>query len=341
MRRKQQQLLVTLVVLAAVAALTYALWPKGDAPSDAAPAATPAGNNNNNTPTVRGGGDDAIPDITPAIRPADTSVDSAGAKAAFSEGMKLLKANRFIDARNKLAEAIFSGRLDAASDAQARSVATQLAELTILSAKHYKDDPYSYYSNIKFGDTLGKINQREKLRLDYRFIMRVNGIVNDRAIRAGSRIKLVRGPAHAIISKGNFTMDLYLHRQGLPKVYIKRVRVGLGRNGSTPEGLWRVALGEKMVHPVWNPSTGSKYAGKGPIGYGDPRYAFGKKGLWIGLEGAEDKTRGLTSYGIHSTNAPDSIGRADSEGCIRLKDQDIELVYALLYEKWSTVTIVP
>jgi lipoprotein-anchoring transpeptidase ErfK/SrfK len=44
---------------------------------------------------------------------------------------------------------------------------------------------------------------------------------------------------------------------------------------------------------------------------------------WIGLN--------LKGYGIHGTNAPESIGQAASHGCIRLKNRDVELLYAMLH----------
>jgi lipoprotein-anchoring transpeptidase ErfK/SrfK len=43
---------------------------------------------------------------------------------------------------------------------------------------------------------------------------------------------------------------------------------------------------------------------------------------WIGLN--------LKGYGIHGTNAPSSIGRAASHGCIRLRNRDVEQLYAML-----------
>jgi len=43
---------------------------------------------------------------------------------------------------------------------------------------------------------------------------------------------------------------------------------------------------------------------------------------WIGLN--------LKGYGIHGTNAPGSIGRAASHGCIRLRNRDIERLFTLL-----------
>ncbi len=43
---------------------------------------------------------------------------------------------------------------------------------------------------------------------------------------------------------------------------------------------------------------------------------------WIGLN--------LKGFGIHGTNAPRSIGRAASHGCIRLSNRDVERLYAML-----------
>ena len=43
---------------------------------------------------------------------------------------------------------------------------------------------------------------------------------------------------------------------------------------------------------------------------------------WLGLN--------LKGYGIHGTNAPRSIGRAASHGCIRLRNRDVERLYAML-----------
>jgi len=43
---------------------------------------------------------------------------------------------------------------------------------------------------------------------------------------------------------------------------------------------------------------------------------------WVGLS--------LKGYGIHGTNAPRSIGRAASHGCIRLRNRDVERLFTLL-----------
>src|SRR5215470_4278610 len=43
---------------------------------------------------------------------------------------------------------------------------------------------------------------------------------------------------------------------------------------------------------------------------------------WVGLN--------LKGYGIHGTNAPASIGRAASHGCIRLRNRDMERLFTML-----------
>lgn len=43
---------------------------------------------------------------------------------------------------------------------------------------------------------------------------------------------------------------------------------------------------------------------------------------WVGLS--------LKGYGIHGTNAPGSIGRAASHGCIRLRTPDMERLFTML-----------
>ena len=44
---------------------------------------------------------------------------------------------------------------------------------------------------------------------------------------------------------------------------------------------------------------------------------------WVGLS--------QKGYGIHGTNAPKSIGRAASHGCIRLRNRDMEKLFGMLH----------
>jgi lipoprotein-anchoring transpeptidase ErfK/SrfK len=117
--------------------------------------------------------------------------------------------------------------------------------------------------------------------------------------------------------------------------------VGLGRNGSTPIGAWHVKKGEKMEHPPYNATGSSGLAVGTRVLWGQPGYPFGVKGLWIGLEGLDATTSLITDFGIHSTNDPTSIGKANSLGCVRMADADIDVVFNLLYDVHSKVDVVP
>ena len=57
----------------------------------------------------------------------------------------------------------------------------------------------------------------------------------------------------------------------------------------------------------------------------DPNNPIGER--WIGLDDGNGKP---TSYGIHGTIDPSSIGKAHSRGCIRLRNEDVEEVYDFL-----------
>jgi lipoprotein-anchoring transpeptidase ErfK/SrfK len=117
-------------------------------------------------------------------------------------------------------------------------------------------------------------------------------------------------------------------------VYVRSFDVGLGEYGSTPTGLFRVRPASKAVNPAWaNPRTGEQFDAE------DPANPIGER--WIGLEAVDEAIKDVVGYGIHGTVDPDSIGRERSMGCIRLRDDDIELLYEMLVEETSLVRIVP
>ena len=131
-------------------------------------------------------------------------------------------------------------------------------------------------------------------------------------------------------------MDMYLG--GLPgskgSMYVTSFKVGLGRDDSTPTGLWAIESHAKLRHPTYYPPEGGP-----PIDADDPKNPLG--GFWIGLTGLEGQAVGKASYGIHGTIDPDSIGRQSSMGCIRLGAHDIAQVFSMLAEGKSMVRVDP
>jgi len=274
------------------------------------------------------------------IEPAPVGSDLTAAEL-YELGLQLMADSKFVQARSVLSRALFSGQLAAGQATSARNKLTDLAKETLLAGRVYEDDPYTFRYVVQPGDTLQGIERALELHVPYQLIMQVNGIKDARRIEAGDTLMMVRGPFHAVINKSDFTMDIYLHREGLEKIFIERKDVGLGKDDNMPVGMWRVKLGGKALHPTWYPPPRSEL--QGPIRYGELNYPFGELGLWIPMEGIDENTERFSrsGYGIHSTDKPESIGRRESLGCIRLADPDIEVVYALLYEQWSTVEVRP
>lgn len=194
-------------------------------------------------------------------------------------------------------------------------------------------DPMCLMHTIGAGDYLSTLPKKHKLGTDWRLIQRINRIADPNRIRGGQQVKLVRGPFHAKVDKSEYRLDLYW---GDPEkkdewVFIRSFAVGLGELDSTPVGEYVVR--NREANPSWrNPRTGERFDRD------DPKNPIGE--YWVGLDGLGEAAK-HTGYGLHGTVEPQSIGRQMSMGCVRLLDDEIALVFSMLTEKVSLVTIEP
>ncbi len=342
-KRQRRSVVLFLVVLVVLAAVAYwqreRIWPGPDTTGNPAPAPAPAPD-----PGTPPGSSDPGSQPAPVPPPIAGKVpdpnERAEALAMMRQGLELLGAGKTLDARGRLADALASGALPGSDADTVRGHLARLADETLFSRKVFPGDPCTGTYRLKIGDALVRVERELKLRVPYQTLLRINRIPDARKIQAGQAIKFIRGPFHAVVSKSRFTMDVYLQEAGSRRmIFVRRLRVGTGRDGSTPVGRWRVALGGKIARAAWTPPSSSNIERK-KILWREPGYPLGPKGYWISLEGiATTRYTKEDGYGIHGTNDPASIAKAVSMGCIRLADADIELVFCLLYEKWSTVTI--
>jgi hypothetical protein len=248
-------------------------------------------------------------------------------------GLSLAETNHAVDARRALTAALAPGALDPADAEFVRDRLGALNRRLVFSPEVVADDPFSRRYVVGPGDQLGGIVRQEALAVDWRFIMRVNRMVSERSLRVGQRLKLVTGPFHAIVDKSDFRLDLYLG-SGADRVFVASFPVGLGQFDQTPVGRFRVRPRSKLINPQWtHPHTGQRYSSD------DPANPIGER--WIGLVGDDEATRDMLGYGIHGTIEPESIGRSESMGCIRMLPDDVALVYEVLTERTSTVVIRP
>ena len=283
------------------------------------------------------------PTRTPALRPRQTAREPvrlaarvAAPPAPIAEqveaGLALAQHNQPVAARRVLTQVLRSGRLDPADTAFVRETLKNLSRRLVFSPQVVADDPFVRVHIVGPGEHLGGIVRDRSLDVDWRFILRINNMASERDLRPGQKLKLVTGPFHAVVDKSEYRMDLYLG-SGDTVAYVTSVDVGLGAHDSTPLGLFRVRRDSKLVNPAWaNPRTGKRFDRD------DPSNPIGE--YWIGLEGIDDATRDMSGYGIHGTIDPDSIGRQVSMGCMRLRPDDVRLVFEMLTTA-STVEIRP
>lgn len=257
-----------------------------------------------------------------------------GVPAARGQGAP---AEDLLATRAQLSDQLLSGGLSRSDEAAAVRKLTALAKQTIFSPVVYEGDPIAFSYTVRPGDTIDGINKRLGLNLPISVVEQINGKCG--SLVPGKSIKLLRGPFRAIISKSKFTMYVYLEGPDGQKVFVRRVKVALGKNDGTPLGGFRVA--GKAKHVTWTPPPSMAKRYKKPIAWGQKGYPLGKDGYFMTLRGTEGSTRSLKGYGIHGTNAQWSIGKAASHGCIRVGDADIGPLWNLMTEGASTVRIVP
>jgi len=159
-------------------------------------------------------------------------------------------------------------------------------------------DPYV----VKPGYQLRIVGQRYKLSWEY--LARLNH-VDAKKIRMGQKLKVVPGPFAAIVFLSRY--ELVVHLGGS---FVKSYRVGVGRDGTSPIGTFTVK--NKMVDPTY-------YGPDGIIPHDDPKNPLGERCIDIG-----------DSFGIHGTIEPESIGKNESRGCIRMLNSEVEEVYDFL-----------
>jgi lipoprotein-anchoring transpeptidase ErfK/SrfK len=244
------------------------------------------------------------------------------AERLVAAGKDALGQGDLIAARSHFSDAVQTG----VDEPQASIVVGELNRLgseTVFSPRVFEGDAFAEQYVIKTGDSLAKIANANKVSAD--LLAQINGIQDKNLIRAGQSIKLVKGPFHAVVDKGDFTLELFLG-----KTMVKHFRVGLGADNSTPTGTWQVE--NKLANPTYYPPRGGDI-----IAADDPNNPLGER--WIGLTGISGQAVGQQRYGIHGTNEPDSIGRNVSMGCIRMYNEDVEQVYIYLVEKHSTVIV--
>jgi len=183
---------------------------------------------------------------------------------------------------------------------------------TILDAinKDLVFDPYctegATVHEVKSGEVLVRI--AKKHGVNWRMIARLNAIDRPEILRAGRDLKIIKGPQGILVDKSEFRLALFIDG-----AFIKEYRIGIGKNDKTPAREFAIDL--MQVNPDWYPPQG------GIIRYGEKGHLIGDR--WIGFRDEP----GASGLGIHGTSDPKSIATKCSNGCIRLRNEDIIELY--------------
>lgn len=163
---------------------------------------------------------------------------------------------------------------------------------------------------VEPGDSLVKIARQYGTTVD--LLKQLNHLQGD-LIRVGEKLKVPSGKFDVVVTKSDNKLQLRLDGKQV-KTYA--VSTG-GKDNSTPTGDFTIV--NRLVHPVW-------YKTGAVIPPGSADNILGTR--WLGISSKEHPK----GFGIHGTVEPDKIGQAVTAGCVRMRNEDVEEIYALLPE---------
>lgn len=172
--------------------------------------------------------------------------------------------------------------------------------------------PASFSYRVKQGDSLSKIAKENHTTIE--LIQKSNHLSGD-LIRPGMKLKISKAVYSVVVDKSKNILKLFSDQE-----LLKTYPVATGKEDRTPIGTYTVTT--KLVDPVW-------YKAGAVFPPASPDNILGTR--WLGFS--------LPSYGIHGTTLPETIGTNATEGCVRMYNQDVEELSAIV-PIGITVTIV-
>ncbi|MEW5758790.1 MAG: L,D-transpeptidase family protein [Candidatus Omnitrophota bacterium] len=172
-------------------------------------------------------------------------------------------------------------------------------------------DGFTIYE-IQSGDSLSKIARQFNTTVD--LIKKSNYLTSDQISR-GRKLKIWTRKFSCFVDKSQNIL-LLKSKDEVIKSYV----VSTGKDNSTPIGTFKIVT--KIENPTW-------YKNNKAIPPSSPENILGTR--WMGFD--------IDSYGIHGTTDPGSLGKQVTQGCVRMKNEDVEELYIFL-PQGSEVTIV-
>ncbi len=165
---------------------------------------------------------------------------------------------------------------------------------------------------VKPGDSLDKIARKFGTTVD--LLQKSNMIDNPNRIKVGDKYKIFNGKFKITVNKEKRELHLFLNGE-----FFKKYEITIGKYDKTPSGTFKIY--DKQKFPVWWHPDGRQ------IPYGDPENILGTR--WMAIKATGD-TLNVSGYGIHGSADGSEMGQAESAGCIRMRNSDIEELYMII-----------
>ncbi|NQU18963.1 L,D-transpeptidase family protein [bacterium] len=156
---------------------------------------------------------------------------------------------------------------------------------------------------VKPGDVL--VNIAKEFNTTVGAIAKANNIDED-FIRPAMKLRILKGEFSIFIDKSQNILILKFNDE-----VVKTYPVSTGKNNSTPIGTYKII--NKIVDPPW-------YRDGRKIPSSSPENILGSR--WLGFD--------LAGYGIHGTTNPEEISMQTTEGCVRMRNKDVEEIFILV-----------
>ena len=223
------------------------------------------------------------------------------AESALSEG-KLLEAKILYE--NAMETVENAGKL--------REAQERMEEINLKVILSPTIDECSTEYVVQPRDALVKI--AKKFNTTVNLIKRSNNLTSD-IIRLGQKLKINTCKFSLVIDKSQNL--LFLKRED--KV-VKTFVISTGKDNSTPTGTFHIDR-NKLIKPTW-------YKTGAIIPPDSPENILGSR--WMGLGGVDDGGVEIEGYGIHGTTKPNDLGKQITLGCVRMKNEDIEILFDIV-----------